>query len=124
MISGQSQINTPNFVINEKSQDSLLINVLNNLDIIEEIPMMVDKNDLSIEEIESAIHSISCKHTHSNFFFENCNDSQDGNSVNKSKKKNAEIADVASKLTLIITDPIDRIKNFLKIFKILFLYLC
>ena len=86
--------------------------------------MMVDKNDLSIEEIESAIHSIFCKHTHSNFFFENCNDSQDGNSVNKSKKKNAEIADVASKLTLIITDPIDRIKNFLKIFKILFLYLC
>ena len=86
--------------------------------------MMVDRNDLSIEEIESAIHSISCKDTHSNFFFENCNDSQDGNSVNKSKKKNAEIADVASKLTLIITDPIDRIKNFLKIFKILFLYLC
>ena len=48
---------------------------------------MVDKNDLSIGEIESAIHSISCKHTLSNFFFENCNDSQDGNSVNKSKKK-------------------------------------
>ena len=39
--------NIPDFLINEKSQDSL--HVLNNIDKNEEIPMMVEKNDLSFE---------------------------------------------------------------------------
>ena len=39
--------NIPIFLINEKSQDNLLINVLKNIDINEEIPMMVEKNDLA-----------------------------------------------------------------------------
>ena len=43
--------NTQNFLINEKTQESLLINVLNNIDINEEIPMMIEKNNLSFEEV-------------------------------------------------------------------------
>ena len=39
--------NIPIFLINEKSQDNLLTNVLKNIDINEEIPMMVEKNDLA-----------------------------------------------------------------------------
>ena len=39
--------NIPIFLINEKSQDNLLINVLKNIDINEKIPMMVEKNDLA-----------------------------------------------------------------------------
>ena len=39
--------NVPNFLINEKRQDSLLLNVLSNIDIHEEIPIMVEKNDSS-----------------------------------------------------------------------------
>ena len=46
--------NVPNFLINEKSQDILLLNVLSNIDIHEEIPIMVEKND-SNEEVESDI---------------------------------------------------------------------
>ena len=41
--------NVPNFLINEKSQDSLFLNVLSNVDIYEEIPIMVEKNDSSGE---------------------------------------------------------------------------
>ena len=39
--------NVPNFLINEKRQDSLLLNVLSNIVIHEEIPIMVEKNDSS-----------------------------------------------------------------------------
>ena len=39
--------NVPNFLINEKRQDSLLLNVSSNIDIHEEIPIMVEKNDSS-----------------------------------------------------------------------------
>ena len=50
--------NITNFLINYKRQDSLLINALNNVDIYKEFPMIVEKNDLNIEEDETA-HSIS-----------------------------------------------------------------
>ena len=50
--------NVPNFIINEKSQNSLLLNVLSNIDIHEEIPIMVEKN-YSREEVESDIQSKS-----------------------------------------------------------------
>ena len=46
--------NVPNFLINEKRQDSLLLNGLSNIDIHEEIPIMVEKND-SGEEVDSDI---------------------------------------------------------------------
>ena len=37
----------PNFLTNEKSQESLLLNVLSNIDIHVEMPIMVQKNDSS-----------------------------------------------------------------------------
>ena len=52
--------NISNFLINEKSQDSLLSNLLKNVDINEEIQMMAERNDLSVEEVGSTIRSISC----------------------------------------------------------------
>ena len=55
--------NVPNFLINEKRQDSLLLNGLSNIDIHEEIPIMVEKND-SGEEVDSDIQSKS-----SNIYF-------------------------------------------------------
>ena len=51
--------NIPNFLINQKSQDSLISNILNNIDINEEIQIMVVKNDLSVEEVGGVIRSIS-----------------------------------------------------------------
>ena len=36
----------------KKSHDSLLMHVLNNKNINEEIPIMVEKNDLRVEEVE------------------------------------------------------------------------
>ena len=44
----------PNFLTNEKSQDSLLLNILSNIDIHVEMPIMVQKNDSS-EKVESDI---------------------------------------------------------------------
>ena len=55
--------NVPNFLINEKRQDSLLLNGLSNIDIHEEIPIMVEKND-SGEEVDSDVQSKS-----SNIYF-------------------------------------------------------
>ena len=51
--------NIPNFLINQKSQDSLLSNLSNNIDKNEEIQIMVVKNDLSVEEVGGVIRSIS-----------------------------------------------------------------
>ena len=48
----------PKFLTNEKSQDGLLLNVLSNIDMHVEIPIMVQKNDPS-EEVESDIQSKS-----------------------------------------------------------------
>ena len=51
--------NIPKFLINEKSQDSSPINVLNNINIDDEIPIIVERSGLCVEEVESDIHSIS-----------------------------------------------------------------
>ena len=51
--------NIPNFLINQKSQHSLLSNLLNNIDINEETQIKVVKNNVSVEEVDSVICSIS-----------------------------------------------------------------
>ena len=57
----------PNFLSNEKSQDSLLLNILNNIDIHEEIPIMIEKNNSS-QEVESDIQTKSSNTPISIFF--------------------------------------------------------
>ena len=52
--------NVPNFLINEKSKDSLLFNVLSNIDIHKEIPIMFEKNE-SRTDVENDIQSKSSK---------------------------------------------------------------
>ena len=49
----------PSFLINEKSQDSLSMNALNNTSTDDEIPIIVERNALRVKEVESDIHSIS-----------------------------------------------------------------
>ena len=67
------------FLINQISQDSLLLNVLSNIDIHEEIPIMVERNDSS-EEVESDIQSKS-SNTTIPIVFENCEGTQDSNLI-------------------------------------------
>ena len=69
------------FLINGKSQDSLFINVLNNIKINDEIPIIVQRNDSRVEEVESDIHSVSSNLPIS-ILFENCADTQESNSIN------------------------------------------
>ena len=49
-------INVPSFQINSKNQDSLSINILNNINIDDEIPIIVEGNGSRAEEVESDIH--------------------------------------------------------------------
>ena len=51
--------NIPSFVINEKNQDNLSFNVLNNINTDDEIPLIDKRNSSRVEEVESDIHSIS-----------------------------------------------------------------
>ena len=88
--------NIPSFLINEKNQDSLSINVLNNINIDDEIPIIVERNGSCVEEVESDIHSIS-NNLLIPILFENCDDTQDSNSVNI--EKHVEKVDI-------ITNPI------------------
>ena len=75
--------NVPNFLINEKSPHSLLLNVLSNIDsnidIHEEILTIVEKNDLS-KEVESDIQSKS-SNTPIPIVFENAEGTQDSNLI-------------------------------------------
>ena len=75
--------NVPNFLINEKSPYSLLLNVLSNIDsnieIHEEILIIVEKNDSS-EEVEIDIHSKS-SNTPIPIVSENCKGTQDSNLI-------------------------------------------
>ena len=66
--------------------------------------MVVEKNDLSFEEVQTAIHFISYN-TPIPILFEKCNDTQDSNSVKV--RKNVEIVDITNKLTSITADPTD-----------------
>ena len=49
-------INVPSFQINSKNEDSLSINILNNINIDDEIPIIVEGNGSRAEEVESDIH--------------------------------------------------------------------
>ena len=75
-------VNIPSFLINEKNQDSLSTNVLNKINIDDEIPIVVERNGSRVEEVESDIHSISSD-LPIPILFENCDDTQDRNSINK-----------------------------------------
>ena len=94
----------PSFLINEKSRDSLSINVLYNINIDHEIPITVERNGLCVEEVESDIHSTS-SNLPIPILFENCDDNQDSNSINM--KKNLEKVDITSNPISDISDPID-----------------
>ena len=96
--------NIPSFFINEKNQDSLSINVLNNINIDDEIPVIVERNGSRVEEIESDIHSISSNLSIS-ILFENCDDTQDINPINI--KKHLEKVHITTNPISDISDPID-----------------
>ena len=95
--------NIPSFLVNEKSRDSLSINVLNNIYIDDEIPIIVERKGLCVEEVESDIHPIS-SNLPTPIFFENCDDTQDSNSINI---KNLEKVDITSNPISNISDPTD-----------------
>ena len=80
------------------------INVLNNINIDDEIPVIVEKNGSRVEEIESDIHSISSNLSIS-ILFENCDDTQDINPINI--KKHLEKVDITTNPISDISDPID-----------------
>ena len=92
--------NIPSFLINEKIQDSLSINVLNDINIDDEIPIIIES--LCVDKVESDIHSIS-SNLPIPIFFENCDDTQDSNSRNI---KNLEKVDITSNPISDISDPI------------------
>ena len=85
--------NIPSFLIDQKNQDSLAINV-NNINIDDKILIIVERNDSRVEKVESEIHSMSSNLPIS-ILFENCDDIQDGNSIN-TKKKHLEKVDITS----------------------------
>ena len=47
------------FLLKDSLQDRLSINLLNNINIDDEIPITVERSGLCVEEVESDIHSIS-----------------------------------------------------------------
>ena len=67
------------FSLMKKVKNSLLFNVLSNLDMHEEIPIMVEKNDSS-NEVESDIQS-KFSNTPITIVFENCEGTQDSNLI-------------------------------------------
>ena len=88
----------------KKNQDSLSINVLNNIKIDDEIQIIVERNGLRVEGVESDIHSISSNLPIS-ILFENCDDTQVSNSINI--KKHLEKVDITTNPVSDISDPID-----------------
>ena len=80
------------------------INVLNNINTDDEIPIIVERNCSCVEEVESDIHSIS-SNLPIPILFENCDDTQDSNSINI--KKHLEKVDTITNPVSDISDPID-----------------
>ena len=80
------------------------INVLSNINIDYEIPIIIDRNGSHVEEVESDIHSVS-SNLPIPILFENCDDTQDSNSINI--KRHLEKADITSNPISDISDPID-----------------
>ena len=103
--------NFASFLINEKSQDSFSINVLNQINIDDEITIIVERNGLRVEEVESGIHFISsnlpvpilCQDNNSRA--KTIIPCQDNNSINT--EKNLEQVDITSNPISHISDPID-----------------
>ena len=96
--------NIASFLINEKSQDSISINVLNQINIDDEITIIVERNGLRVEEVESDIHFIP-SNLPVPILFENCDDTQDSHSINT--EKDLEKVDITSNPISHISDPID-----------------
>ena len=92
-----------NFKKKKKSQDSLLLNVLSNIYIHEEIPVMVEKNDSS-EEVESDILSKS-SNTPIPIVFKNCESTQDSNLI--TIVTHIEKPDILSNFTSDISNSVD-----------------
>ena len=69
---------------NEKKQDGLSINVLNNTNIDDEIPIIVERNCSHVEEVECNTYSIS-NNLPIPILFDNCDDTQNSNSINIKK---------------------------------------
>ena len=80
------------------------INVLNNINTDDEIPIIVERNCSRVEEVESDIHSIS-SNLPIPILFENCDDTQDSNSINI--KKHLEKVDTITNPVSQISDPTD-----------------
>ena len=81
----------------------MYINVLSNIN-FDEIPIIIERTGLRIEEVESEIYSIS-SNLPIPILFANCNDTQDSNSINI--KKHLEKVNITSNPILGISDPID-----------------
>ena len=96
--------NIPRILINKKNQDSFSINVLNNINIDDEILIIVERNDLHVEGVESDIHSVS-SNLPIPILFENCDDTQDNNSINI--KRHLQHVDIISNPISDISDLID-----------------
>ena len=90
--------NIASFLINEKSQDSLSINVLNQINIDDEITIIVEKNGSILEEVKNCISS----NLPVPILFD---DTQDSNSINI--EKNLGKVDITVNLISDISGPID-----------------
>ena len=93
--------NIASFLINEKSQDSLSINVLNQINIDDEITIIVEKNGSILEEVKNCISS----NLPVPILFENCDDTQDSNSIKI--EKNLGKVDITGNLISDISGPIN-----------------
>ena len=80
------------------------INVLNNINVDDEIPIIVERNGSHVEEEESDIYSI-CSTLLIPILFENCVDTQDCDSINL--EKNIEKFDITHNPISDTSDPID-----------------
>ena len=90
--------NIASFLINEKSQDSLSINVLNQINIDDEITIIVEKNGSILEEVKNCISS----NLPVPILFD---DTQDSNSINI--EKNLGKVDITGNLISDISGPIN-----------------
>ena len=85
-------------------EDSLSINVLKNINIDDEIPTIVERNGLHVEEeVKSDIHSTS-SNLPIPILFENCDNTEDSNSINI--KRHLGKVDITSNPILDISDQI------------------
>ena len=80
------------------------IKIVRPLMIDDEVPIIVERNCLHFEEVESDIHSIS-SNLPIPILFENCDDTKDSNSVNI--KTHLEKVDITSNPISDISDSID-----------------